>query len=68
MTKHRKQKPVCRECGSDDVLADAYAEWHVGLQEWLVQNTFDKGSVCNACGGECRLKWVDAKTGEEVTS
>lgn len=60
------QKPVCSECGSDDVKADAYAEWRVDLQEWQVQNTFDKGSVCEDCGGECRLNWVYADTGEEV--
>lgn len=57
MTK--KEKPVCRKCGSDDVLADAYAAWNVERQEWQLQTTFDKGSVCNACSGECRIKWVN---------
>lgn len=48
-------KMVCRECGSEDVLADAYAEWNVELQQWEVQNVFDKGSFCQQCDGECRI-------------
>jgi hypothetical protein len=54
-----KEKPVCRECGSDDVRADAYAVWNVEAQEWEVSATFDKGSVCEKCGGECSLKWIE---------
>lgn len=53
-------KPICERCGSEDVRADAYAGWDVQAQRWDVVATFDKGSVCENCGGECRLKWVDA--------
>jgi hypothetical protein len=53
--KPQRVKMVCEICGSDDVLADAYAEWNVETQEWELQNTFDKGSWCNACDGECRI-------------
>jgi len=49
---------VCGQCGSDDVLADAYAEWDVGAQAWVVANVFDKGSFCNQCEGESRLREV----------
>jgi hypothetical protein len=51
----KKIKMVCAECGSDDVLADAYAEWNVAAQKWELQNTFDKGAYCNACEAETRL-------------
>jgi hypothetical protein len=54
-----KTKPVWRDCGSDDVRADAYAIWNVEAQEWELSATFDKGSVCEACGGECSLKWIE---------
>lgn len=53
------QKPVCRTCGSDEVVSDAYAAWNVDRQEWEVSATFDKGATCEKCGGETRLKWVD---------
>ncbi|MBR0693633.1 hypothetical protein [Bradyrhizobium lablabi] len=59
-------KPVCDECGSDDVKADAYAEWCVESQTWEISATFEKGSVCESCGGECSLKWVYVDTGDEV--
>ena len=53
-----KIKYICSQCGSDDVLSDAYAEWDVIGQHWLLQNTFDKGAYCNACGGETSLDGV----------
>lgn len=53
-------KYVCEHCGSDDVLADAYAEWNDELQTWEVANVFDKGAHCHACDGETRLEEVPA--------
>lgn len=47
---------VCRECGSGDVRADAYAEWDDDAQVWQIFITFDKGAFCNACDGETRLE------------
>jgi hypothetical protein len=49
-------KPVCCTCGSDDVRADAYALWDPVSQEWGLSATFDKGGVCEKCGGETRLE------------
>jgi hypothetical protein len=54
----KRVKMVCAECGSDDVLADAYAEWDKENQCWTVQNVMDKGHHCNACDGECRIEEV----------
>lgn len=54
-----KLKMVCRRCGSDDVLADAYAAWNVETQKWEVESTFDKGGHCNACDGEARIVSVE---------
>jgi hypothetical protein len=50
-----KVKIICATCQSEDVLADAYAEWNVARQKWEIQNVFDKGAYCNLCGGETRL-------------
>ena len=57
MSEAKKQYPVCATCGSDDVKADAYVVWNTPAQTWEVASVFDKGAVCEACGGETRLKW-----------
>lgn len=54
----RKELPVCRECGSTEVLADAYAAWNVSAQQWEIDNVFDKGAYCNRCDSEASLMWV----------
>lgn len=52
------EKPVCNRCGSDAVLRDAYAEWDVEKQDWVLQNVFDD-AFCEDCEGECKLEWKD---------
>jgi hypothetical protein len=51
-----KVKMVCAHCGSDEVRADAYAQWDVEAQEWEVAQTFDKGAYCSKCDGETRIE------------
>jgi hypothetical protein len=63
MTKFTK--PVCSTCGSDDVKVDAYAAWDPVRQEFELCSTFDKGSVCEVCGGEASLEDV-ALRGKEL--
>lgn len=56
----KRQKPVCRECESDEVVADASAIWRADLQEWQVNDTYDKGGWCEHCGGQdIRFDWID---------
>ena len=47
---------ICSYCGSENVMADAYAAWNIERQEWELVNTFDKGAVCDDCDGETRIK------------
>jgi hypothetical protein len=49
-------KFICAACGSDDVLADAYASWDRDAQQWIVESLHDKGAYCAACDGETRLE------------
>ena len=44
---------VCTTCGSDDVLADAYAKW-TG-HAWEMLEVFDQYH-CEMCGGECSIR------------
>ena len=45
---------ICRRCGSDDVLRDAYAVWSVEDQEWVLHDTYDH-AYCNNCEGDTSL-------------
>ena len=53
---------ICRSCGSDSVVTDAYAQWDVATQSWIVVDCFDKGAFCSPCGGETRLDKVEIKS------
>jgi hypothetical protein len=49
---------VCGTCGSADVGADASARWNAAEQEWELTTTYDKGSSCEVCEGECRIEEI----------
>lgn len=53
------EKPVCTECGSDDIKTDAYAVWDVVKQDWVLDQAFEKPCVCEKCSGECSIEWVE---------
>ena len=44
-------KFTCSKCNSDDVVRDAYAEWCVESQDWVLGSTYDS-FACNECGAE----------------
>lgn len=53
--------PVCPECGSDDIVADAYAAWNPETREWELRGTYDS-YICDTCGyemKECTWKEVE---------
>ena len=62
-----KHKLICRDCGSEHVLVDAYATWDIESQAFVVAATFDSGARCEDCGGECKYDFV-AVGGEEVAA
>ena len=64
----RRIKMVCTECGSDEVLADAYVQWDVEKQDWIVQNVFEKGGYCDTCEGEARYEEVELNDQAEEES
>jgi hypothetical protein len=51
-------KYVCDECGSEDVLFDAYATWNFKKQQMEIMETYDKGHYCNNCDRERAIKQV----------
>lgn len=40
---------ACAECGSTNVLKDAYACWDVSTQDWVLSSTYDS-NTCDDCG------------------
>lgn len=49
---------ICATCGSTEVRADAYAEWDVETQDWVLRSVFDQ-KVCEACESESSLLEID---------
>lgn len=45
---------LCETCGSDLVTLDAWAEWNVEQQEWVLGATYDQ-TFCHKCEGETHL-------------
>jgi len=64
-TPEPKVKYVCSVCGSDDVRKDAYAEWDVEEQEWVLSSVYDD-TVCNDCEESQRL--VEVKLEDDDAS
>jgi hypothetical protein len=51
--------PVCPECYSDDVAADAAARWCSEEQCWEVSTVFDKGHGCDRCeASDIEFAWL----------
>jgi hypothetical protein len=60
------RKPVCPECGSDNVLLDAWASWNHDKQAFEVAATFENGT-CEDCASDTsdghfrHAEWKDDK-------
>ena len=49
-----KVQILCGTCGSTDVSRDAWGDWDVAAQAWVLRTVFDYAH-CHACDGETRL-------------
>lgn len=45
---------LCRTCGSDHVSRDAWADWDIQTQQWVLGSVFDAG-FCHRCERESGL-------------
>lgn len=48
-------KIVCSDCGSENVMRDAWAVWNAETQEWELGSVFDQG-FCDDCQCESSLE------------
>jgi hypothetical protein len=49
---------VCKQCGSDDISGDAWADWDTGEQEWVLRCAFD-AAFCHTCDCETSIIEVE---------
>ena len=53
--KEPKLQMVCDDCGTTDVMRDAWAVWDVETQNWVLGAVFDYGH-CDRCGRETNIE------------
>lgn len=41
-------KKLCANCGSENIVKDAWAEWDIDKQEWVLSTFFDD-TFCQDC-------------------
>lgn len=55
-----KIRMTCSDCGSENVLRDAWASWNVETQEWELGQVFDE-AFCEQCEGACKIGEIPAE-------
>jgi hypothetical protein len=58
-----KSHPICKSCGSDDVVKDAWASWNPEAGLWELLNVFDDG-FCRACEESAEFEWLEVPATE----
>jgi len=56
---------ICEECGSSDVMLDAWAVWDAESDAWVLGQTFDAGH-CAHCDGEARIVEIEIEHPADV--
>jgi len=46
---------ICKNCGSTQVMRDAWAEWSEGEQDWVLGAVFDYAH-CHKCDGKAHIE------------
>lgn len=57
-------KKVCKYCGSENVRADAWAEWNIDKQDWVLAEIYDN-EYCNDCEGDSHI--IDVEIEDETS-
>jgi hypothetical protein len=58
MSPATRSTPVCASCQSDDIIAQATAQWSNESQAWELAATFDQPAHCVSCNGPCSIVWL----------
>lgn len=60
--KAPKLQMVCEECRSELVTRDAWAEWDVETQNWVLGAVYDY-AYCHKCEGDTHIEEVPYRQG-----
>lgn len=67
MSENQRVRMVCAYCGGEDVMRDAWAEWDIEKQDWVLRSVFDH-THCESCDGDTSLSEVEVVEVFEVTA
>jgi uncharacterized protein DUF3768 len=56
VTVSKSEFPICKLCGSDRILCDAWAAWSHEAQTWELSSIFDQ-AFCQTCEAEAKIEW-----------
>jgi RNA polymerase subunit RPABC4/transcription elongation factor Spt4 len=59
--------PVCSQCGSPDVVKDAWASWDVKTREFSAVAVVYDDSYCPRCDGETSIDWIEQPNASKTT-
>jgi len=54
----KKRKKVCKYCGSDDIVVDAFARWNPDKDMFVLDEVFEY-TYCNQCDGETQIEDIE---------
>lgn len=49
---------VCSNCGSNELIFDAAAQWDTDSQKFILITTYESRPYCRECDGETREKEI----------
>lgn len=63
------ERPVCPECGSNDITMDGPMRWNAATQQWVsFDEVYDKSAACQSCGyTEFYPNWISDDSPPEST-
>lgn len=54
-----RSRPVCKNCGSDEITAEGPVRFSVVENKWkLSGDTYDKSYRCDICETDVKIKWI----------
>lgn len=55
----KRERPICRYCGSENLIFDACARWNSDTQSYQLIDTYDSPPTCQDCEQEGHADWQD---------
>ena len=60
----KQEEPFCPECGSNEIVTDAWVSWNMKTQCWEIEEIFDNSFCYNCENTVNKTQWRDVKENE----